>query len=351
MGLRELRAAPSRAAAGAAAGGSSAGVRVHVHYPLDGARLVLRAAPDWERDREPLTCGNAGAEFDLPLSAAFRDYKLLLRRGGEERWSQGENLLAFAHGPAVQNVFPFFYADTGCSACEPHEVDARSGGRRHTVRAFLPPGYHENPLAAYPVVYMHDGPNLFFPSEAFGGHAWKIDETLRILTRMNLIQPAIVVGVYPQDRLRDYTSPGYAEYGRFLVETLKPWVDARYRTRTAPRDTALLGSSLGGVVSLHLAWEYPHVFGAAGCLSSTFGYQDDLYERIGRDAKRPLRLYLDSGWPQDNYEATRAMRQLLVARGYAPGAELLYLAFPHARHDEESWGLRAHVPFQHFFAR
>ena len=137
----------------------------------------------------------------------------------------------------------------------------------------------------------------------------------------------------------------------FLVHQLKPWVDAQFRTWTAPADTVVMGSSLGGVVSLYLAWQHPQVFGGAACLSSTFGYQDDLFDRIAAEPKRPVRLYLDSGWPRDNFDATNAMRDLLVTRGYRLGEDLLQWSFPQGLHNEGSWAERIHVPFQFFFGR
>jgi predicted alpha/beta superfamily hydrolase len=128
-------------------------------------------------------------------------------------------------------------------------------------------------------------------------------------------------------------------------------VNAKYRTLTGPAATAVMGSSLGGVVSLYLAWQWPEIFGHTACLSSTFGYRDDLFERVRTEEKRPLKIYLDSGWPRDNYEVTRQMRNLLLERDYQEGGELLYLAFPRARHTESDWAMRAHIPFQHFFGR
>jgi enterochelin esterase-like enzyme len=166
---------------------------------------------------------------------------------------------------------------------------------------------------------------------------------------MSLVRKAIVVGVYPDDRARDYTRPGYEEYGHFLVRELKPWVDATYGTLRRPDETAVIGSSLGGVVSFYLAWEYPETFGMAGCLSSTFGWRDDLMERVASEPRRSVRFYLDSGWPGDNYEVTRGMRDRLMSRGYEPGKDLFYLAYPGSRHDENAWAGRLHVPFQFFY--
>jgi hypothetical protein len=86
-------------------------------------------------------------------------------------------------------------------------------------------------------------------------------------------------------------------------------------------------------------------------MSSTFGHFDDLFERIAKEPKRPLLVYLDSGWPQDNYERTNAMRDLLISRGYRLGEELQQFSFPEGLHSEASWAGRIHLPFQFFFGR
>jgi predicted alpha/beta superfamily hydrolase len=112
-----------------------------------------------------------------------------------------------------------------------------------------------------------------------------------------------------------------------------------------------MGSSLGGVVSMYLAWQYPQVFGKAACLSSTFGYRDDLMQRIEHEPKRDIELYVDTGWPRDNYEVGKSMRDLLVKKGYQFGKDLLYFGFPEALHNEASWSARSHLPFQFFFGK
>jgi enterochelin esterase-like enzyme len=196
---------------------------------------------------------------------------------------------------------------------------------------------------------MQDGQNLFFPDEAFAGKHWRVPETLGVLDSMGLIRPAIVVGIYPRDRMTEYTWPGYEEYGRFVATELVPWVDEGYRTLRAPTGRAIMGSSLGGVVSFHIAWSFPELFGMVGCMSSAFGFRDDLVARVANGSRRPLRIYLDSGWPSDNYEATRGLHATLIQCGYRDGRELAYVAFPDGMHDESSWARRAHIPFQFFF--
>ncbi len=328
-------------------------ITLRVHYPLESGALVLRTEDDWERDVEPAAVSTDGSRFDfeLAISEPYLYYKPVIRRDGELFWSQGPNHLLIANGRKSRDLYPYFFADTQCSVCSLKQRPSVRGDREHSVRVFTPPGYEENTLQRYPVLYMQDGQNLFFPEEAFGGHHWQVEETLDVLSTMNLIKKTIVVGVYPQDRMLDYTRPGYEEYGRYLVEELKPWVDATYRTRPGREQTAVAGSSLGGVVSFYLGWHHSEVFGMAAAMSSTFGYRDDLMERVQVEPRKPTHFYLDSGWPRDNYEVTRAMRNALLDRGYREGNDLLYFAFPEALHNERSWGLRLHLPFQYFFGR
>jgi predicted alpha/beta superfamily hydrolase len=325
--------------------------RIRLHYPLAEGELRLRADPDWERDLAPVGEDRAAGTFDFRVrfDAEFLYFKPVLRDGRGLHWAQGENCLALPDGQRATDCYPHFFSDATCSVCNLHEVASRAEGVTHAVRVFYPPGYAENSLERYPALYMQDGQNLFFPSEAFGGRHWKVEETLSVLGAMNLVRKVIVVGIYPNDRTAQYTKPGYEAYGRFLAEELVPWVDARYRTLPSASERAVLGSSLGGVVSFYAGWQHAEVFGNAGCMSSTFAYHDDLLERVAREPKRPLRIYLDTGWPRDNYEVNRRMRHLLVRRGWREGSDLLYLAFPEAKHDESAWAMRAHVPFQWFF--
>lgn len=323
-------------------------MRIDVVYPVQGARLVLRTELDWDRDIEPVSSTPSGARFEVECPCPTLALKPVLVRDGEPLWSQGADYVLTAEDPDPQ-IYPFFLAPARGRVSSLLHLQSAVGP--HAVRIYHPPGYDENTLRRYPVVYMNDGQNLFFPEEAFGGHEWRVDETMDRLDHMNAIRKAVVVAISPADREREYTKPGYEEYARFLVEHLKPLVDQHLRTRRGPRDTVVMGSSLGGVASFHLAWQHPEVFGGAACLSSTFGYRDDLYERVGAEAKRPIRLYLDSGWPRDNYDMTNAMRDRLVSRGWRLGDDLLHFAFPDGGHDEDSWAMRAHVPFQFFLGR
>jgi predicted alpha/beta superfamily hydrolase len=311
-------------------------------------RLVLRTARDWDADVAPVSEGPDGARFSVRFAEPYLALKPCLIRDGKLHWSVGDDYVLSASEPDPE-VWPSFFSPARGEVSELLQFSA--DGRSHAVRVYTPPGYHENVLRTFPVLYMQDGKNLFFPEEAFGGNEWRVDETMDRLDQMNAVRKVIVVGIAPADRMRDYTHPGYADYGRFLIEVVKPAIDATYRTRRGPGDTVVLGSSLGGVVSLFLAWNHPEVFGGAACLSSTFGYRDELFQRVASESQRPIRIYLDSGWPRDNFHATNAMRDLLVKRGFSLGHDLLAFSYPEGRHGEGSWAERLHLPFQFFFGR
>jgi predicted alpha/beta superfamily hydrolase len=310
---------------------------------------VLRTELDWDRSLEPVSLSDDGetSTFLLEARRPFLYFKVCLDVGdGRVRWCVGPNLLVLMTHEGNREVYPFFEGSAAGSFLPLVECDSAILGRRHLVRVYLPPGYHENPLRRYPIFYMQDGRNLFFPEEAFEGQEWHVDEVLALLDCMNAVDRVVVAGIHSADRLLDYTKPGYGAYARSVVEEIKPELDRRLRVFASPGETAVVGSSLGGVVSFYMAWQYPRVFGYAACMSSTFCHRDDLVDRVLSEPKSEAKFYLDSGWPEDNYEVTLAMAMALSQRGYRAREDFLHLVFPLERHDENAWGRRLYLPLQ-----
>jgi predicted alpha/beta superfamily hydrolase len=248
--------------------------------------------------------------------------------------------------PEDRLIFPAFESSPQGTISERLELRAEDG-ESYGYRLYLPPGYEENTSKHYPICFMHDGHNLFFPEEAFAGHTWEVQKTIELLDKMNSIEPCIVVALYPNDRFKDYTEPGCARYADLLVNKLLPTLEERYRVVPGPEHRLVMGSSLGGLVAFYLAWHHGDVFGRAACLSSTFGYDHKLFAAVKTARRRPcIKIYLDSGWPGDNFAVTQAMAHTLLARGFEQGRDLYYLAVPEAKHNEEAWAQRLHLPFQ-----
>ena len=322
---------------------------LRVHYPSGGGRMVLRTDLDWDEDIEPAEVSTDGdtSTFALEARRPFLYFKPCLRSAdGSVRWSVGPNLLVLMTHEGTRDVYPYFEGSETGTFSSVVERDSSILGRTHLVRVYLPPGYAENPLRRYPVCYMQDGKNLFFPEEAFLGREWQVDEALSQLDTMNAVDRLVVVGIHSGDRMTEYTLPGYEAYARSVVEEIRPEVVSRFRVFDTPGETGVIGSSLGGVVSFYMAWQYPQVFGYAACMSSTFSHRDDLIDRVLSEPKGAAKFYLDSGWPGDNYEVTLAMAMALVHRGYRVREDFLHLVFPLDEHDEKAWGRRLHVPLQ-----
>jgi hypothetical protein len=148
---------------------------LRVHYPAGRGRIRLRTELDWDRDVHPAEVSQDGetSAFALEAKKPFLYFKAVLEEaGGPTRWCVGSNLLLAMTTDDVADIYPFFdAADTGTFS-PVIERDSSILARKHLVRVYLPPGYHENTLRRYPVLYMQDGKNLFFPEDAFLGREW-----------------------------------------------------------------------------------------------------------------------------------------------------------------------------------
>jgi predicted alpha/beta superfamily hydrolase len=238
-------------------------------------------------------------------------------------------------------------------------VTSRFLPRPRDLIVWLPPGYDEDKRRRYPVLYMHDGQNLMDSATSHSGE-WRVDETAEQLVQAEQVEPLIIVGIYnSDDRFDEYTQVkgtgqyerlggGNADaYGRFLVEELKPMIDRTFRTKAGPQDTGLAGSSLGGLVTLHLGLKHPNVFRRLGVLSpSVFWGDKDIVERVKALKKKPpLKLWVDIGTEeskgsQETVEDTRLLRDALVAEGWLIGKDLQYQEVSGAAHNEAAWADR-----------
>lgn len=241
-----------------------------------------------------------------------------------------------------------------------------------TVDVWLPPGYDEQAAERYPVLYMHDGQNVFDPATSAVTHvAWGVDETMVELVDAGTVRPAIVVGIWstarrvaeymPQEPLeanptaraefeRLVGEPLADRYLRFVVTEVKPFVDRTYRTLPGRADTFIMGSSRGALISLYAISQYPDVFGGAACLSTHWpageGALIDYFQTALPDPATH-RLYFDFGTEglDAEYEPYQDRMDLnLRTAGYVPGQNWVTRKFPGAGHSEMAWRDRAAIP-------
>lgn len=253
-----------------------------------------------------------------------------------------------------------------------------------TVDIWTPEGY--NPNQTYPVLYMHDGQNLFDPNSTWNKQAWNIDDAISQLAAQGKIEAPIVVGVHSigssrigdlmpekvQALIKDSTVWAYMdamcqgkyrgdEYVDFLVNTIKPFVDETFSTKPEKEHTAVMGSSMGGLMSFYTLCEAPHVFSKAGCVSTHLGndpqngalayaLMDYLEQALPQDNEHFI--YLDCG--DQNIDAPYApfypqLVDKIANLGYKD--RMLHGFYPGAGHTETDWAARVHVAIEYFFSR
>ncbi|MEO8399972.1 MAG: alpha/beta hydrolase-fold protein, partial [Ignavibacteriaceae bacterium] len=145
------------------------------------------------------------------------------------------------------------------------------------IIVWLPPSYNTELEKKYPVLYMHDGQNIMDPKTSFAGVDWRADETATKLIKEHKLNEIIIVGIYnTPDRLEEYSDSKKGEnYIKFLIEELKPFIDSNYRTKIDKENTAVMGSSMGGLISFLIVWKYPDVISKAASLSTSFYYDNE----------------------------------------------------------------------------
>lgn len=265
--------------------------------------------------------------------------------------------------PRIDSVVPFYSA----------HVMARQ------VDIWLPREYQSKPGQRFPVLYMHDGQNLFNHSSAALGIAWDLDATAQRLIDQKKIKPTIIVAIWstPRRRVEYFPSPvtNYVsdvgeiavdssqmhtsdypadDYLQFIVHELKPYLDMHYRTLPDKNNTLVAGSSMGALISFYALTEYPDVFGSAACISTqgrvlfnngTSSLAQSAQRYI--EDKLPMagshRLYVDtSDASLDGYyeQNSLSIDKIIQAKGYVQGRDWITEKNSGSELDEHSWQLR-----------
>lgn len=223
-------------------------------------------------------------------------------------------------------------------------------GRSRTLRLCLPASYASEPGKRYPVVYMHDGQNLFDAATGYAGE-WGVDETMDALARETGFE-ALVVGIDNGGEKRntemaphDHRELGQAEgraYLDFIVGTVKPFIDAGWRTRPEREHTALIGSSLGGLISHAALLQHGEVFGRYGLFSPSYWAAPQLFDATAA-ARLPAgtRVHLYCGGREGGMARQARRMHAVLARQLPPGQLSLHIA-ESAEHNEAAW--RAELP-------
>jgi len=322
----------------------SARATVIVHYPAGwGHRIALRgsgAGLGWSAGR--VASNGEGDTWTLALDTdAPVELKPLY---DDEVWSKGPNYTV-APGQTL-DVWPVFFHDRG--RLERRVRWHADGLQDRDVVLYLPPSYDENWHERYPVVYMHDGQNLFDGGAAFGGVSWDVAGAMDRGFEGASIHEAIVVALdNTSARMWEYTPTsgggaggGAPRYVRFIADEVKPVLDRELRTLPAREHTGIMGSSLGGLVSAYAGVARPETFGLVGAVSpSTWWDNTWIIGQVAGAPTLPVKVYVDSGdsgSSQDGMANTARLAQAYRDRG----APLFYTVQQGAMHNEWWWRQR-----------
>jgi predicted alpha/beta superfamily hydrolase len=227
---------------------------------------------------------------------------------------------------------------------------------------YLPPHYHEQSERRFPVLYMHDGQNLFDGATSFvPGMDWHVGHTADDFILTGAVQPLIIVGIYNVGKVRihEYTPTkaprlggGRADrYAKFLIQEVIPFIQQEYRVVSDARVTGMGGSSLGGLVSLYLGLKHPQIFGRLAALSPSLWWNQRMIHRFAAAAPvepRP-RIWLDIGTKEGPriVHDVEEFRDVLLQKGWQLGRDLHYQRIEGAEHNEAAWAQRV-GPFLQF---
>jgi predicted alpha/beta superfamily hydrolase len=218
--------------------------------------------------------------------------------------------------------------------------------RKRQLRLYLPPGYAST-KKRYPVLYMHDGQNLFDNASAYAGE-WKVDETLDALAREGKLE-MIVVGIDngQEKRMTELNAWDNERFGKgegrdytdFIVKTVKPMVDGNYRTLPGREHTAIMGSSMGGLASHYALVRYPHVFSKAGVFSPAYWTAQPAFDFVAqKPVPKDARVYLLMGEKEGPQMVSDVKRMAQVAQTTGhPAANTVLKIVPGAEHNEAFW--------------
>ena len=254
--------------------------------------------------------------------------------------------------------------------CIHDDFESTTLDNRRRLTVHLPPGYDRAWSRCYPVLYLHDGQNLFDPQRAGSGVSWRVGETADRLIRSERIRPIIIVGIdSAPKRLHEYgphadpehkTGGGGADYARFVLQEVKPFIDRQYRTMPGREHTAVAGSSMGGLVSLAMARKHHDLFAMCGALSPSLAWgRGRLLDEFAEEPEwmRRMRFWVCMGTREGGtrshvspyIEQTRRLIDVFDKANLVPGRHYLYQEVAGGDHHESAWAARFDKVLLYFF--
>jgi len=307
--------------------------------------------------------GDGKWSITLPAQASGTVIKYKFTRGSWGTVEKGQNgeeignrIFTFGNSSASVDVSIANWADGGSGNTSTAAANVKimstdflmpQYNRTRRIWIYYPPGYETSGIS-YPVLYMHDGQNLFDNLTAFSGE-WKVDETLNALSAQGKRVPLVVGIDNGPERMAEYTpwanstyGGGYGEkYLQFIVETLKPYIDQHYRTLSDRENTGIMGSSLGGLISHYGALKYQSTFSKAGLFSPSYWFNDSIWSFTHDMGKQQdMKIFQLCGTSEsDNIDMPKAIQRMndsLVKMGFGQN-NIANKVIIGGKHNEELW--------------
>lgn len=346
--------------------------QVTARYPnlVKVSSLFLRGdncALNWETGREMIATDNNTWSIVLdncPDIMVNFELKVLVN---DKIWMLGGNHHADVNGSGT-TLFPWFFTTAGTLEIAQDVYSSELKNSRDVI-FYLPPSYYENTLKTHDnILVMHDGQNLFLAATAYMGNAWYCQDTLDGTIIGGTTDEVIIVGPYNTDnRNNEYTyiydpSEGFGglgdQYLDWIESTLLPLTRSRYRVNLTRDTLGILGSSLGGLISCYAAWTRPGVYGRAGCMSSSFWWDDKNFQNVVVPGSVPPNsqntsfpeIYMDSGTGSigeiECTEYTLNIYDQMISDGFVEGRQVWRYVDEGGQHSESYWGPRFHIPME-----
>jgi predicted alpha/beta superfamily hydrolase len=302
-----------------------------------------------------IQCASDVSEFEV---------KLLVN---DVTWMQGANHHVKLSEGFTTEIYPWFNTKNGQTSIIKNVFSKELNNTRDVI-FYTPPSYYENSLKRYKnVLIMHDGQNLFDKKTAYMGNAWMCQNALDSSIISGTADEVLVVGAYnTADRINEYTyiyDPSEEAGGKgdlyldWIESTLIPLVKEHYRVDISRDTLGILGSSLGGLISCYAGWTRPEVYGKVGCMSSSFWWDDNDFQKNIVPASVPAKpypaIYMDSGTgslgEKECTAYTTEIYKQLIADGYQGDVNVFQYVDEGATHSESYWGPRFHIPLEDLY--
>ena len=340
---------------------------VNVFYPKKLTSLYLRGdgcGLNWDNGLKLTQQSGSSSQWSVNINCASSSKVEMKVLVDDKTWMLGSNHHADVSLSSSTEIYPWFYTYQGSTEIVKNVFSHELNNSRDVI-FYLPPSYKENTLKVHKnVLIMHDGQNLFSKTTAYMGNAWMCQNSLDQTIISGSTDEVLIAGPYnTADRINEYTyiyDPSEGAGGKgdlyldWIESTLIPLTRTQYRVDISRDNLGILGSSLGGLISCYAVWTRPEVYGKAGCMSSSFWWDENDFQNNVIPSSVPAKpfpaVYMDSGTgslgEKECTAYTLNIYEQMLGDGFVENYDVFRYVDEGATHSESYWGPRFHFPME-----